>query len=449
MIFVPTIVESACVRHSRKVTKAGKETGEAPGCADTRAFQVFAKPAGSRCNLGCDYCYYLEKERLYPKGEAHRMPDEVLEAYIEQQIRAWPGPEVFFSWHGGEPTLPGLDFFRKIVALQRKHTPLGRTVSNGIQTNGTLLDEEWCRFLSRERFWVGLSLDGPRELHDTCRVTRDRRPTFDAALRGYRLLKEHGVPVEILCVVHARNVQRPTEVYRFFRRLEAPYLTFLPLVERLSGSDSGVTERSVPPEAFGEFLCTIFDKWQQQDMGRVKVQIFEESTSPAFGREHTLCIFKETCGRVPVIEHNGDFYSCDHFVDPQHRLGNILTTPLLELLESPAQRAFGEAKRDSLPGWCRSCEVRAFCNGECPKNRFTLTPEGEPGLNYLCAGYKRFFNHCRPFIDEVGRLWRLQQASAGSEAAEGAHQRPMKTPGRNDPCPCGSGRKYKRCCLGK
>lgn len=426
-----------------------KGSGPGRGTRAIREFQVFAKPAGPRCNLGCRYCYYLEKEGLYPEGEPFRMPDRVLEEYIAQQIDAWPDPPVLFSWHGGEPTLLGLEAFRKIVALERKHALPGRPVSNGIQTNGTLLDPDWCRFLAEEGFAVGLSLDGPRELHDEHRVTKDGRPTFERAIRGYRLLREHGVRCEILCVVSARNVLRPLEVYRFFEELEAPAMTFLPLVERRLDSEGGVSDRTVPPEAFGDFLSAIFDEWQDRDIGKVKVQIFEEAARPAFGQDHTLCIFKETCGRVPVVEHDGDVYSCDHFVDEEHRLGNILSTPLLECLEGPAQREFGLAKRDALPGYCRSCEVLAQCNGECPRNRFLRTPDGEPGLNYLCAGYKRFFGHCRPFVEAVAARWRREKEGPPARASAAGASRPQPRPGRNDPCPCGSGKKYKRCCLGR
>jgi uncharacterized protein len=305
----------------------------------------------------------------------------------------------------------GLDYFRKIVALQRKHRPPNHRITNGIQTNGTLLDEDWCRFLAAEQFAVGVSLDGPRELHDVYRVTRDGKPTHELAMRGYGLLRKHGVFCEVLCVVHACNVQHPIQVYRFFKEIGIQYLSFLPLVEPQPGAEGGVSDRTVPAGAWGDFLCAIFDEWKRLDIGRIKVQIFEEAARTAFGQEHTLCIFRETCGDVPVIEHNGDFYSCDHFVDAEHRLGNIQETPWGELLESAAQRAFGQAKLDSLPRYCRSCEVRPMCNGGCPKNRFTSTPDGEPGLNYLCAGYKQFFTHCRPFVTQVAALWRQQAPS--------------------------------------
>ena len=371
-------------------------------------FQVFVKPIGSICNLGCRYCYYLEKEHLYPEGESFRMPDEVLEEYIVQHIDASPETVIRFSWHGGEPTVLGLDYFRKVVELQRRHLPPGRRIVNGIQTNGTLLDEDWCSFLAAEGFAVGLSLDGPQEMHDRFRVTKDGRPTHEQTMRGYRLLQEHGVYTDILCVVNAHNVRFPLQVYRFLREIGAQYISFLPMVEPDPDTEGGVNPMSVPAEAWGEFLCTVFDEWRDNDIGRVKVQIFEEATRTAFKQEHSLCIFRPTCGDIPVVEHNGDFYSCDHYVDDEHLLGNITETHLVDLLESPAQRAFGEAKLEALPRYCLECGVRSMCNGECPKNRFITTPDGEPGLNYLCAGYKRFFTHCQPFVSEVAALWRRQ-----------------------------------------
>jgi uncharacterized protein len=374
----------------------------------SREFQVFAKPIGSICNLDCRYCYYLEKGRLYPESESFRMPDEILEEYIVQHIDASTEKVIRFSWHGGEPTVLGLDYFRKVVELQRRHRPPDRRIVNGIQTNGTLLDEDWCRFLAAEGFAVGVSLDGPPEMHDRFRVTKDGKPTHEETMRGYELLRKHGVYTDILCVVNAHNVRFPLRVYRFFKQINAQHISFLPMVEPQPEAEGGVDPISVPAEAWGEFLCTVFNEWRAQDIGRVKVQIFEEATRTAFNQEHSLCIFRPTCGDIPVVEHNGDFYSCDHYVDVEHRLGNIKETPLVELLESPAQRAFGEAKLEALPRYCRECGVRSMCNGECPKNRFLITPDRELGLNYLCAGYKRFFAHCQPFVSEVAALWRRQ-----------------------------------------
>jgi uncharacterized protein len=415
----------------------------------SREFQVFAKPVGSICNLDCHYCYYLKKEHLYPKGESFRMPDHILEEYIIQHIATSPGSVINFSWHGGEPTILGLDYFRKIVAVQRKHQPPNRRIINGMQTNGTLLDEDWCRFLAAAGFAVGLSLDGPQEMHDRYRVTKAQKPTHRQTMRGYKLLREHRIPCNILCVVHAGNVQYPTQVYRFFKQIKAQYVEFLPLVEPQPDGEGGVSHRTVPAEALGNFLCTIFDEWMSQDIERVNVQIFEEAARTAFGQEHALCIFRETCGDVPVVEHNGDFFSCDHFVDTEHRLGNIQEASLVDFLESPAQRAFGQAKLDTLPRSCQACEVRDMCHGGCPKDRILHAPDGEERLNYLCPGYKRFFTHCQPFVTELAALWRRQSLERQMPLANTKDAQTSPKTGRNDPCPCGSGRKYKKCCLGK
>jgi uncharacterized protein len=438
----------------------------------SREFQVFVKPIGSICNLDCHYCYYLKKGKLYPKGASFRMPDDILEDYIVQHIDAYPEDVIRFSWHGGEPTLLGLAYFRRIVELQNKNKPSDQRIINGMQTNGTLLDEDLCRFLADEGFAVGISLDGPQEIHDKYRLTKDQKSTFEDTMRGYRLLQQHGVNCDILCVVNAHNVQYPIEVYRFFKEIEAPYVSFLPMVEQEPMAErvvsrnsmpveakSGVSSETMSAEAWGDFLCTIFDEWVDKDVGAIKVQIFEEATRSAFDQEHSLCIFRPVCGDIPVVEHNGDFYSCDHFVDVDHRLGNITEAPLVKMLESPAQRAFGQAKLDTLPRYCLECEVRAMCNGECPKNRFIQTPDGEPGLNYLCAGYKRFFTHCQPFVQEVASQWRRQKLELKQQEPHTlatnvkTHRRtPIRSGpkiGRNDPCPCGSGLKYKKCCLDK
>lgn len=372
----------------------------------SRDFQVFVKPAGAVCNLGCKYCYYLKKELLYPNQKPHRMPEILLEEYIVQHMEAAAEPVVRFSWHGGEPAVLGLEYFRKIVALQHKHRPPGRTILNGMQTNGTLLDDDWARFLAAENFSVGISVDGPREIHNLYRVTKKEKPTFEQTLRGYELLRRNHVNTDILCVVNARNVRYPLEVYRFFKEIGAPYITFLPMAEPKEDSEENIHPLSVPADAWGDFLCTIFDEWISRDIGRIKVQIFEEAARTAFGQEHSLCLFRPVCGDIPVVEHNGDFYSCDHFVDPEHRIGNIIETPLGELLQNPAQRAFGRAKQNTLPRFCRECGVLDMCNGECPKNRFIKSPDGESGLNYLCSGYKRFFSHCRPWVKEVAAAWR-------------------------------------------
>ncbi len=413
-----------------------------------REFQIFAKPAGAICNLDCHYCYYLEKEQIYPETRQFRMADDLLEHYIVQHIAMTPGDEILFSWHGGEPTILGLDYFRRIAELQRTYCPAGKHVANSIQTNGVLVTDEWCRFFAAEKFGVGLSVDGPRELHDAYRVTKDQRASHRQVMQGYRLLRRHEVPVDMLCVVHAQNAQHPLEVYDFFREIGVQYLSFIPLVEARPDAPGGVGERSVPAEEFGRFLCAIFDEWVRHDMGRVIVQIFEEAARPSFGLDHSLCIFRPTCGDVPVVEHNGDFYQCDHYVTPGHRLGNIRDTPLAVLFDSPAQDAFGRAKRDTLPGYCRTCDVRTMCNGGCPKDRILQTPDGEPGLNYLCAGYRRFFTHCRPYTERMAALlWAGQQPASLMEQLRIEAAAAHPNIGRNDPCPCGSGRKYKMCCL--
>jgi uncharacterized protein len=403
----------------------------------SREFQVFVKPAGAVCNLDCQYCYYRDKRSLYPDASALRMTDSLLEEYIVQHIATVGGPETVFSWHGGEPTTLGVDFFRKAVELQRKHKPAGWRIRNGIQTNGVLLDGEWGRFLAAEDFRIGLSLDGPAELHDPYRVTRGGQPSHRQAMRGYEILRRHAVHTDILCVVHNLNVRQPLTVCRFLREIGCTFVGFLPAVER---APEGVSPYTPSAEDYGAFLCKIFDEWVARDTDRMAVQIFEEAARPALGMEHSLCVFRETCGQIPVIEHNGDFFPCDHYVDREHRLGNIRETPLGELLESPAQRAFGEAKRDALPRYCRECEVLAMCHGGCPKYRFIRTPDGEEGLNYLCAGLKRFFLHSRAPIQRI--VSRGREQTPGPTAAPGQ-------PGRNDPCPCGSGLKYKKCCAAR
>ncbi len=403
-------------------------------------FQIFVKPAGAACNLDCQYCYYRDKSSLYPDAGTLQMSEGLLEEYIVQHFEAAPGPEVDFSWHGGEPTTRGLGFFQKAVELQRRHKPAGWRVRNGIQTNGLLLDDEWCRFLAGEAFNVGLSLDGPAEMHDPYRVTRGGQPTHKHAMRAYELLRRMEIPTDILCVVHDLNVRAPLTVYRFFREIGCRHIGFLPVVERSPETANGVSQHTPSAENYGTFLCRIFDEWLARDVGRIMVQSFDEAARPALGLEHSLCVFRETCGQIPVLEHNGDLFPCDHFVDREHRLGNIRETSLGLLLESDAQRNFGEAKQNALPRYCRACEVLAMCNGGCPKYRFIQTPDGDPGLNYLCAGLKRFFLHSRaPIASLVARQ---------RESAPRFRTATAKT-GRNDLCPCGSGKKYKKCCAAK
>jgi len=315
---------------------------------------------------------------------------------------------VLFSWHGGEPTLAGIGFYKKAVEIQRKYMPSGKSLINGIQTNGTLFDDQWLRFLAEEKFIAGISIDGPEKIHNRFRKTVRGEGTFTRAVETFTRLQEYGIPTEILCVVGAHNENDALEVYRFFRSLGARFITFLPMVVRQPESVTGVSPGSVGAEAFGQFLIQVFDEWKQHDIGKIQVQVFEEMLRTALGKPHTLCILRETCGGVPVVENNGDFYSCDHFVRKESLLGNIREQSLSSLLAHPRQRAFGRDKWKSLPKYCLECEVLDMCHGECPKNRFISTPGGEPGLNYLCEGYRRFFNHIRPFARAVAELWRTE-----------------------------------------
>lgn len=374
------------------------------GPSAPEAFHVVAKPRGALCNLACAYCFYLSKEALYP-GRDPRMRDALLEAAVRQHIEAQRAPEVVFDWQGGEPTLMGLDFFRRAVGLQQRYRRPGTRILNTLQTNGTTLDAEWCRFLRESGFLVGVSLDGPRALHDAYRVDRGGSPTFDRVMAGIALLQAHGVEFNVLTAVHAANAGRGLEVYRFLREAaRAPVVQFIPIVERDAGGE-GVTSRSVTGRQYGEFLMEVFAEWVRRDVGRVFVQIFDVALGVWFGRPSSLCVFAETCGAAPALEHNGDLYSCDHFVEPAHRLGNIADTPLGELVASPRQRAFGRAKRDALPRFCRECPVLFACNGGCPKDRFVKAPDGEPGLNYLCEGLRAFFTRIdRPMRTMAGLL---------------------------------------------
>ncbi len=368
----------------------------------SREFQIFAKPVGALCNLRCKYCYYLDKEISLSGEESLIMNDDILEKYIIQHIEATTEETVFFSWHGGEPLLAGIDFFRKVVSLQNKHRPSGVEIVNGVQTNGTLINNKWAWFFAENNFIIGMSIDGPGDMHNKFRTSSDGRSSLPQVLKGYETLRRYKINSEILCVVNSYNVKFPLIIYDFFKELGARYMTFLPLVERRPGTISGVSRASVPSLEFGRFLISVFDEWTERDIGEIKIQVFEEAARTAFNQEHTLCIFKENCGGVPVVERNGDFYSCDHFVNSDNLIGNINKGSVADFLDSDRQIAFGRAKSLTLPRYCIECEVKAMCNGECPKNRFIITPEGEPGLNYLCSGYKAFFNHCRPFVEAIG-----------------------------------------------
>jgi len=394
-------------------------------------FHVMTKPIGPICNLDCKYCYYLEKEKLFPSNENFKMSDEVLEAYVSQYIESQPTAEIHFAWQGGEPTLLGVNFFRKVVELQKKYAN-GKTVLNALQTNGTLLDDEWCEFFAENKFLIGLSVDGPEELHDVYRVDKGQRPTFAKVMKGLDFLKKHNAEYNTLTVVNRANSKHPLKVYRFLKEIGSGFMQFIPLVERLpttGKNDTGhdlaeppsletreeqlpVTKWSVQPRQFGEFLCTIFDEWVRNDVGKSFVQIFDVALGQWVGQPASLCVFAETCGSALAMEHNGDVYSCDHYVYPHYKLGNLLNQSLGEMVASEEQKKFGTDKLTTLPQYCRSCEVRFACNGECPKHRFMRTPDGEPGLNYLCAGYRRFFNHVDPAMRTMAELLRRGQPPA-------------------------------------
>jgi uncharacterized protein len=433
------------------------------------SYHVLAKPTGPICNLDCEYCFFLSKEALYP-GDRFRMADEQLETYIQQLLASHRTPEVAVAWQGGEPTLMGLDFFRRSVELVKKHRRPSQQISYSIQTNGTRLDDEWAVFFKENNFLVGLSVDGPQGLHDIYRVDKGGKGSFANVMRGWKALQDHNVDVNILCTVHAANVDYPLDIYRFFRdEMGVQFLQFIPIVERVDTtilplanlgwrSELGeqrplyvqagnqVTDRSVGAVQFGRFLSVIFDEWVRHDVGEVYVQHFDVALANWYGEPPGVCVFSETCGQALALEHNGDLYSCDHYVEPDYLLGNINETPMIELVASDRQKRFGQAKRDDLPAFCRDCEVQFACHGGCPKNRFVQTPAGEEGLNYLCSGYKAFFTHINRPMRIMCQL--LQQNRAPSDvsaylAAEEAEQ--VASTGRNEACPCGSGRKYKHC----
>jgi uncharacterized protein len=395
------------------------------------AFHVMTKPIGPLCNLDCKYCFYLEKEKLFPSNENFRMSDEVLESYIRQYIAAQNVPEIHFAWQGGEPTLLGVGFFRKVVEFQKKYAG-GKTINNAIQTNGTLLDDEWCEFLAEHRFLVGVSVDGPPKLHDAYRVDKKGDATYEKVILGIRRLQKHGVEFNTLTVVNRVNSKKPLEVYRFLKEIGSGFIQFIPLVERLADAEAiklgldlavpprvdeegarlPVTEWSVEPEQYGKFLTTIYDEWVKQDVGKVFVQLFDVALGNWMGMGGGLCVFSENCGSALAMEHNGDVYSCDHYVYPRYKLGNLLNQDLGAMAASEEQRAFGQAKSATLPEYCRSCEVRFACHGECPKHRFLRTPDGEAGLNYLCRAYKRFFTHVDPSMRKMAALLQARRPAA-------------------------------------
>jgi serine-type anaerobic sulfatase-maturating enzyme len=433
--------------------------------AAPREFHLLAKPTGAVCNLDCTYCFFLSKEMLYP-GSRFRMADELLEAYLRQLIEAHAGaPEVVVAWQGGEPTMMGLEFFRRSVELAQRYQRPGQRIMYTIQTNATLLDDDWGAFFAEHGFLVGVSIDGPREIHDTYRVNKAGRGSFDQVMAGLAALRRHGVEWNALTTVHAASQDRGREVYAFLRdECGAAFMQFIPIVERateqtLDAANEGwgarvrgrplytqqgslVTDRSVTPGGYGRFLIDIFEDWVRHDIGEVYVQMFDVALASWYGEPPGLCVHSETCGLALALEHTGDVYSCDHYVEPAYKLGNIGDRTLLDLIALPQQQRFGQAKRDTLPQYCLDCDVRFACHGGCPKDRFTTTPDGQPGLHYLCPSYKAFFGHIRPAMDAMCTLLRADRAPAELIQRYAAAD---SRRGRNDPCPCGSGRKWKHC----
>lgn len=390
----------------------------------SRPLYVMLKPVGSLCNMACDYCYYLEKSNLYKDNPRHVMSDELLEKFIEEYINSQTMPQVLFTWHGGETLMRPLAFYKKAMELQRKYAR-GRTIDNCIQTNGTLLTDEWCRFFKENNWLVGVSIDGPQEFHDEYRKTKQGKPSFFKVMQGINLLNKHGVEWNALAVVNDFNADYPLDFYHFFKEIGCRYIQFTPIVERICRHADGrhlaaveeaegqpLADFSVTPEQWGNFLCTIFDEWVKTDVGEYFVQLFDATLANWVGQQPGICTLAKTCGHAGVMEFNGDVYACDHFVFPQYKLGNIRSKTLVEMMYSEEQQKFGQAKQTALPTQCKACDFLFACNGECPKNRFCRTASGEPGLNYLCKGYHQFFSHVAPYMDFMKRELLAERAPA-------------------------------------
>ena len=385
---------------------------------------VMLKPAGAHCNLACKYCYYLEKNNLYQNSHRHLMSDEMLEQFTREYIEAQTMPQVLFTWHGGEPLMRSIDFYKKALALQKKYAH-GKQIDNVIQTNGTLLTDEWCEFFAKNHWLVGISIDGPQEYHDHYRVTPAGKPSWEKVMQGIQLLKKHRVEWNAMAVVNAYNAEHPLEFYHFFRDNGCQYLQFTPIVERLTEHEDGRTlasladdreiplaDASVTPQQWGNFLCTIFDDWVRHDVGKTFVEIFDCTLANWMGVLPGICAYSKECGHAGVMEHNGDVYSCDHFVFPEYKLGNIREQSLIDMLYGEKQQAFSRLKHTSLPRQCKECDMEFACHGECPKNRFEKDKYGEPGLNYLCQGYYQYYTHVAPYMDFMKRELLAQRPPA-------------------------------------
>ena len=405
-------------------------------------FHVMIKPIGPLCNLDCEYCFYLDKTEMFP-GSKFKMSDDVLERHIKGYIENQPLQcnDVNFAWQGGEPTLMGLDFFRRVIELQQKYERPGMRIENSLQTNGTKLDTAWCRFLKANNFLVGISLDGPRDIHNRYRKSKGGKGSFDQVKRGLDSLLEEGTEFNVLTVVQRHNGDQPLEVYNGLKELGAEYFQFIPIVERVS--TGGVSAPSVLPDQFGKFLIEIFEEWRRGDIGRIYVQHFDTALSTTMGYLDTLCVHARQCGRNVALEHNGNVYSCDHYVDPSHLIGNISEQRYVDIIDSGVQTSFGEGKQKNLAPRCLKCKVLYLCNGGCPVEQFIPAQESRHNLNYLCAGYKAFFTHIEPYVQAMRSA--LHQRMPASQYFRFLPDSKLKV-SRNHPCPCGSGKKYKLCC---
>ncbi|MFO7815839.1 MAG: anaerobic sulfatase maturase [Halanaerobiales bacterium] len=404
-------------------------------------FNIMVFPIGPICNMDCKYCYYKDKTKYYSEVKEFKMSEELLEKFIKQYVEAHPGPLISFNWQGGEPSLRGLEFFKKAVSLEKKYIPDNWQIKNNFQTNGLLIDKRWAKFFKEENFLIGLSLDGPNYLNDIYRKTKGEGSTSNEVLESYQLLNKYNIETNILCVVNVVNVKKPSEVYDFFREKNMDFLQFIPLVE--TDLDGNITESSVEPKEYGKFMIEIFDNWLLNDYGEVYVQFFEQCVNAWFGREPTLCMFSKQCGKALAMEHNGDLYACDHYVFPEYKIGNINDTPLKELVNSPKQNTFGKNKYKELPKTCSECRYYFICHGGCPKNRLD-----ENNINYMCEGYKAFYSYTEPFFEKI-----VEEIKRGSpprlikSKIEKLHDNIWGAVNRNDSCPCGSGKKYKKCCI--
>ena len=409
-------------------------------------YVVMVKPVGSLCNMNCAFCYYLNSSERDPSLRGGTMSSSTLERFIQQYIESSPGPVVSFTWHGGEPTLAGLDFFRQAVSIQKKHLPEDWICWNNLQTNGLMLDDPWCAFLAQENFDIGLSIDGTPEIHDKYRRTRSGAASFQDAAAAVRLLQTHGIQPDLLCTVTSDAARRPLDVYQSLRSFNTGWIQFIPIVKYAEGRPS---PESVSAEEYGYFLTEIFDQWVLHDLGRLEVQIIAETLRVWGGGQASLCWMMPTCGRALIVEHEGGVYSCDHYVDAPHRLGSLDQTPLGLLADSPEQLRFGQDKRDSLPPQCLACPHLEVCNGGCPKDRLPL-PQGQGMLNVLCQGYQKFFSHIEPAARLVNSMNRAGHRPQAIMTELRKRLAPLwEGVGRNDPCPCKSGRKAKQCCWHK